>query len=40
MGLFDKRSSFNPADLSVFDLEDGFVFEMNGKSYEVTKTFL
>lgn len=39
MGLFDKKSSFNPADLSVFDLEDGFVFEMNGKSYEVTKTF-
>ena len=39
MGIFGDKSNFDPADLTVLDLEEGFLFEMNGKSYEVFKEF-
>ena len=39
MGIFGDKSNFDPADLNVLDLEEGFLFEMKGKSYEVFKEF-
>ncbi|HIF15359.1 MAG TPA: DUF4178 domain-containing protein [Bacteroidetes bacterium] len=39
MGLFDKKTSIDPADLTVFDLEEGFLFELDGKSWEVFREY-
>ena len=39
MGLFDNKASIDPADLTVFDLEEGFLFEYDGKSWEVFREY-